>query len=221
MLTRKRVRLLVAHRSLVLHNPPPHLRPHPPPTPSSGTDEVISITAQTVRITVKLRRIIEWSLIVPLKRKRQGIGGQGIVREAHPVPPGETQGVCEARRGCVYQRRGPQTGPRPADKAPLIPLARHCQVTIKWLPRPGVSCRIVPYRETSTYKGKCNERTQGATVHNTPRSCQGLVVWRVFTNWRSRVLSPLGRLRNSRPHCCWMAQRTAAISTISGVISSC
>ena len=34
------------------------------------------------------------------------------------------------------------------------------------------------------------------------RDLQGLAVWRVSTYWRSRFLSPLGMLMNSRPHIC-------------------
>ena len=53
------------------------------------------------------------------KPKGRGIEWRGIVREAHPVPRGRHR--VYARLGvdtCTNQRRGPQTGPRPADKAP-------------------------------------------------------------------------------------------------------
>ena len=97
----------MAHHGVVQYNLIPRLTPHPRPIPSSATAGVISITVQTAQTTVRLHHIIEWSLIAPLKRKRRGIKGRGTVHDAHPVPPWETQGVCEARRGGVYERGVP------------------------------------------------------------------------------------------------------------------
>src|SRR4029077_7458388 len=75
---------LAAPHSLVGSSLSPRLTLHPPPTPSSASDEAISTTDLTVQAIARLHHGIEWGLIARQRRKWRGIEWRGIVHEIGP-----------------------------------------------------------------------------------------------------------------------------------------
>ena len=90
----------------------------------------------------------------------------------------------------------------------------HCQVTVKWLPCPIVSCCIALYHEISKHKGLCKGRTWGDTASNAPRSLQGLAPARVC--WFNPVFATTHKSviwRTQRLYCPYSMRVSSALQS--------